>query len=403
MKDRRSKGSRQENHAGSQKPDFMIGILLVCRVRLYLPALNKNSRTSKILHDLDRNGIMGFKDCLRRGKGLIDYLTMKPDTEAARAENRKTLHLLLIYGIIGCAGVLAAQRSTESYVICAAMGLLLFFCLIRKKEICANGTLALEQIVLVVLLAVTFGECAEHGEEPVFLLPLLLLFLPQLVFDAPWKMAAMIGITCTAGLVLIFVLHGLPANAFRIMAAGLVSLIHTCHVAHRRTMSVELRNTTHFKAQQDPLTGVYNRGGGTGLISHCIELRESGTFIIVDIDDFKYVNDTFGHKKGDEVLQNVAATLDSFFNGADIVMRMGGDEFIVYSAGMVDYAVSEKRLQQLVEELRKTTPVSIGAAINDGSYPTYNSLYEAADALLYITKENGKNGFTLRSVSYRQA
>jgi diguanylate cyclase (GGDEF)-like protein len=90
-------------------------------------------------------------------------------------------------------------------------------------------------------------------------------------------------------------------------------------------------------------------------------------------------------------------------------MRMGGDEFIVYSIGMVDYKVCQNRLGQLVERMHSIkfgetdgqyVTVSIGAVINDGTYPTYESLYQVADGLLYTTKERGKDGFTVNSKSY---
>jgi len=135
-----------------------------------------------------------------------------------------------------------------------------------------------------------------------------------------------------------------------------------------------------------------------------------GTFIILDIDDFKHVNDTYGHAMGDEVLSAVSMTLSSSFRSSDIVMRMGGDEFIVYAPGLVNYFFIDGKLTQINARMREITcasgrdniTVSMGAVINDGTYPTYEALFNEADTLLYEMKQHGKNGFRLQDRTYEE-
>ena len=334
-------------------------------------------------------------------KWLLSYLTTKPDAEVSRIENSRTLCMILLYGAIGCVGLFITHNSTEGIVACFIAGSFWLYCIGHQREIRKYGTLAIELLVFLILIAVTLADCLGYPDEPVFLFPLTVLVLPPLIFDVPWKVEVIIIVSCVFALKLASSTGGLVHQGFRIWGSTLISMINTCYVVHHRRIAVELRQSTKVKAEQDPLTGIYNRGGGTALICDCIELQQSGTFFIIDVDDFKDVNDRYGHQAGDEVLRKVASVLQSSFKETDIVMRMGGDEFIVYAVGMVDYKVSEKRLQRLVEEMRKVIPVSIGAMINDGSYPTYDSLYKAADVLLYQTKEKGKNGFTLGNTSYR--
>jgi diguanylate cyclase (GGDEF)-like protein len=90
---------------------------------------------------------------------------------------------------------------------------------------------------------------------------------------------------------------------------------------------------------------------------------------------------------------------------------MGGDEFIIYASGMVDYDVSSRRLEHLNQEIHKVmvsveddvyVTVSIGGAINDGSYPSYEDLYKAADRYLYQTKAKGKDGYSLLGTSFKK-
>lgn len=146
------------------------------------------------------------------------------------------------------------------------------------------------------------------------------------------------------------------------------------------------------------------------MIRNCVDRQESGTFLIIDVDNFKHVNDAYGHQQGDEVLRRLADTLRMSFKGTDVVMRMGGDEFVVYAVGMVDYTVVCRRLEQLVESVHQIminekdqehVTVSIGGVINDGSYPSYDSLFRMADKYLYKIKEKGKDGFLVHNVSYR--
>lgn len=113
---------------------------------------------------------------------------------------------------------------------------------------------------------------------------------------------------------------------------------------------------------------------------------------------------------GDEVLNAVSMTLSSSFRSSDVIMRIGGDEFVVYAPGLLNYFFIDGKLQQLNAKMREITcaagkdniTVSMGAVINDGSYPDYESMFNEADALLYEMKRNGKNGFRLQDRTYAE-
>ena len=169
-----------------------------------------------------------------------------------------------------------------------------------------------------------------------------------------------------------------------------------------RIMYMSTSETANMKAEHDVLTGILNRRGGEHLIDTFIRNEVPGTFIIIDVDDFKHINDTYGHAVGDETLKMVAMKLKSTFRDSDVIMRMGGDEFIVYAVGMADMGHVEGRLMSLKEALYTVTPdkeqqdhvtASIGAIINLGSYSGYQAVYTAADKLLYSVKMGGKDGF----------
>ena len=349
----------------------------------------------------------------------IEYMNIEPDPDSATQENYAALRMIMVVSLISCILLMIMQQSLLGHVsygtIAGVAGILflLAFCVFNWSDVRSRITIALEVIILLFLIMVAFVEYSLHFETPIYMFLLLLVLLPSMIFDRPWRIVIII---LTAAIFALIFNHMIidddiqKQNLIRLLSGTLLSLIFSCRTAYRRIIAVKINQMTQDVAEHDPLTGVLNRGGGVMMIRNCIDRQESGTFIIIDIDDFKHVNDNYGHQRGDEVLQRLAHTLRTNFKEKDIVMRMGGDEFIVYAIGMVDYSVTCTRLEQLVdtihripvsEEDKKYLTVSIGAVINDGSYPTYDSLYNAADNYLYRTKMKGKDGYNLLSVSYR--
>lgn len=157
------------------------------------------------------------------------------------------------------------------------------------------------------------------------------------------------------------------------------------------------------QAQQDPLTGVYNRAG-VKLINARLEQISRGVLFMLDMDDFKRVNDTFGHAAGDRLLMAIGGVLRDTFRTDDIVARIGGDEFIAFLSGSDSRATAEAKGQELLERVRNLRvegvegpiTVSVGAASAPAQGRTYETLSLAADEAMYHVKQNGKGGFSLR-------
>lgn len=157
------------------------------------------------------------------------------------------------------------------------------------------------------------------------------------------------------------------------------------------------------QAQQDPLTGLYNRAG-VKLINARLEQISRGVLFMLDLDDFKSVNDSYGHAAGDKLLIAVARILEETFRADDIVARVGGDEFIALMSGSDNRATAEQKGEELLERVRGlriegldiTASVSVGAASAPTFGRTYETLSLAADEALYEVKNGGKGGFVLR-------
>ena len=161
------------------------------------------------------------------------------------------------------------------------------------------------------------------------------------------------------------------------------------------------------KSETDSLTGIFNRGACKELISNYIENKSNdlyGAFFIIDIDNFKGVNDNLGHKIGDDVLKDLSDNLKRLFRKSDIVGRWGGDEFIVFMKDL-DFSnlhVASKIATNLCNTMNKTVTyndisqnisLSIGIVFTKDNI-NFTELYQKADEILYTVKENGKNGFS---------
>lgn len=167
------------------------------------------------------------------------------------------------------------------------------------------------------------------------------------------------------------------------------------------TKTVEKQQELIAIAKRDPLTGLRNRQGIPELVNASLRTHCEGVFFIMDLDNFKSVNDTYGHMEGDRVLIKFAKALKNVVEPEDIVARLGGDEFVAYSPGHFDryeiIAKARRFIRQIERSLvtpgrliRVTVSIGIASAPHDGV--TYEALYRNADKALYSVKNEGKNG-----------
>ncbi len=161
-------------------------------------------------------------------------------------------------------------------------------------------------------------------------------------------------------------------------------------------------------AMKDPLTELGNRRFLETMIDlHLLESRltkPADGFLFVDIDQFKHINDTYGHETGDLVLKMVADTLKLNLRPSDTVVRWGGEEFIIIIQGVTQPVLLElaNRLRALVQQSildrnlqHISVTISVGATLvrdND----SLETLVERADGLMYQSKATGRNRITYR-------
>ncbi len=161
-------------------------------------------------------------------------------------------------------------------------------------------------------------------------------------------------------------------------------------------------------AQTDEMTGLLNRAASWKQIQKYLATEGADgchALFMIDLDDFKLVNDTYGHRAGDMLLTKMASAIKSCFRENDIVGRIGGDEFFVLAKNMFDQDSIRDRAEYLLSVSRAvyaTHTTAIGSvSIGISCYPTdgylLDALYEKADEALYKAKGIGKNRFVFSS------
>ncbi|WP_052343699.1 sensor domain-containing diguanylate cyclase [Bacillus massiliigorillae] len=164
-----------------------------------------------------------------------------------------------------------------------------------------------------------------------------------------------------------------------------------------------------FKAQRDPLTGIYNKTTTQSFMEECLtgeECHKNHALFIIDIDDFKRVNDHLGHLFGDAVLKDTAINIQHQFRDYDIVGRIGGDEFAVLLKNIPSEKLVIKKSESLIDTFRRSftghdkkykISGSIGVAIYPRDGKTFNELFQNADNALYAAKKQGKDSYCIFS------
>ncbi|WP_445369621.1 putative bifunctional diguanylate cyclase/phosphodiesterase [Methylomonas sp. BW4-1] len=172
-----------------------------------------------------------------------------------------------------------------------------------------------------------------------------------------------------------------------------------------------------FLAHHDPLTSLPNRLLLFARLEHCIGLsrreRKAAALLMLDLDRFKDVNDSFGHLAGDELLQQVAAKLSSRLRGIDTVTRLGGDEFAILLEDLAHPQDAALVAAEIIESLNEPwrlsngSEVRVGVSIGISLLPEHGNsseeLLQHADAALYRAKAEGRGNFKYFSEDLTQA
>ena len=176
----------------------------------------------------------------------------------------------------------------------------------------------------------------------------------------------------------------------------------------RKSLAIKLDETIREvtdikeKTNKDALTGLWNKSYAENYINQAISESQTGTLFMIDMDNFKLINDMYGHLAGDHTLKIFAEIMQKYEKEGDLQCRVGGDEFLSFIKGEASKEEISRRAKQIITDICKeidechfetNTSVSIGIAQYPEDGTDFNSLYNAADKALYFVKQNGKNSY----------
>jgi len=155
------------------------------------------------------------------------------------------------------------------------------------------------------------------------------------------------------------------------------------------------------QAQTDSLTGALNRSALESAVDQLAGSSEAHAFIMLDIDGFKRLNDTFGHIMGDNMLVDIVKKLRQGLRREDVIGRIGGDEFMICLRNVSERGIIERLAKHICVLTRHSLPngmylsASLGIAVSPRDGTNFRELYRNADIAMYTTKRNGGDGFTV--------
>lgn len=172
---------------------------------------------------------------------------------------------------------------------------------------------------------------------------------------------------------------------------------------------LQKQEALRIKSEVDEMTHLLNKATAEHAISHILlsTPEELHALFAIDIDNFKAVNDIFGHKMGDHTISVVAGILASHFSGSDIVGRIGGDEFVAFMRDIASRQAVYEKAQELLDaildkealSIPENVTISIGIAFTEPYETSYTTLFQKADTALGNSKKSGKQCFSEYGVS----
>ena len=282
---------------------------------------------------------------------------------------------------------------------------------IKKGTISTNATVVICCTFYFWLAMVfIFIDTVVYYDRSAYFLPMLVLVFPVLYIDRMYKYGMEEFVI--ASIFAAFSYKCKDAMMFRrdvymVLGAYAVSMVLGHLILEMRSREALAMKELKGESSLDKLTHVFNKGALLQKIDTYFLQKPEEDFcamVILDLDDFKYVNDNLGHNTGDILLENVGRLLLDSFRASDVSGRYGGDEFVVLMPQMSDIRILQARcnaLQRLLGDINlgnsEPFTMSIGAIISRNMRDS-NEVFMMADDALYKSKIAGKNHCTIWNV-----
>lgn len=231
---------------------------------------------------------------------------------------------------------------------------------------------------------------------------------PVIFLDTPLRMA---GLSLVSAIVFDILAYFFKTpDRYMIDIMNSVIFLITGMLLSIFTANIKLNDFIFQKAikterDTDGLTGLLNKSSMMREIRKSMtNAPENGILVMLDVDDFKRINDSYGHVVGDFVISGIARCLNSSFRNSDIIGRFGGDEFVIFMPFTHDVVIAQSRVEKVLFLMAETIELpnendkvtgSFGIAVCSEFGDTYDDLFRKADYALYQAKSGGKNQFSV--------
>ncbi len=259
-----------------------------------------------------------------------------------------------------------------------------------------------------------------NTDKPAVCFFVVLVIVPVIYVDKPVYSVLISFLACVAfSIVTISVKAAYPD----IVSLDLINVVEcfpisAVFVVYIRNMYLQYMQATIIfqeKSETDRLTGISNKACTDDLCNGYLKSKKgiaNSALLVIDLDNFKCINDTLGHRQGDEFLNRAGNLLKEIFREKDVIGRIGGDEFLVLMKDVSDIEVVSKKaamigrkIQNIFSHLTVTQfTCSIGISLSTREEPLeYHAMFCRADRALYAAKKKGKNQYAFYEDAYSEA
>ena len=335
-----------------------------------------------------------------------EYQAVKKSAYISNFNVWKLLHVLMAgaFTILFVSSLISELLKQNMFFYLALMvysiiATVLFFFVLKKDSIISQLVIYLSISALFV-----FGALITQNKPtvPATMFIVLLLVTPMFMIDKPYFMA--IELVVASVVFLVWMYYVKPYEVFEMDMVNVLIFLGVGIFIHIIANSVRIKEfvlTRQINIQKDldDLTKLQNKGSITRQINEYLndKSKDKGIMILLDIDGFKKINDSYGHDVGDIVLRNLGSFLQSKFINNEIVGRFGGDEFIIFIKDANDKDQASLIAAEIFEGASNSVTypnqvepisVSMGIAIYRGIEKNYSEIFKKADIALYQAKAN---------------
>ena len=341
-----------------------------------------------------------------------EYNAVKKDAYISNFKTWRVLHVLLtvVFTSLFVNSLLnnLLAQNRIFYLIAVIYSVIITFVFFIFK---ADSFIAQVLIYLSISMLFLFGllVTSNKPELPATMFIVMLIITPMFMIDKPYFMGILLSAASVA-----FLVWTHSIKPFAIWQVDLVNVIifsvvgFFIHIIANsiRIQEFVLRRKINIQKDIDDLTGLKNKGALTRAINKYLadESKTKGIMMLLDVDYFKSINDTYGHDIGDSVIQQMGAFCSEYFKNGEIAGRFGGDEFIFFVKDTDDADLAFKIAGDIVagahEKIElpdkdKRISVCIGIALYHGLEKNYSEIFKKADIALYELKSKRTEHFKI--------